>query len=72
MLVTLVVVVTVVAVVGLVAWFFLGQSPARGEGGADQHADTESERFYARADRPAGPDAESMAPYADPRPDRAN
>ena len=72
MLVAFVVVITAVVVVGLVVWFFTGQNPSQGEGSAPSREDSSSDRFYARVDRPAGPDAESMAPYADPKPDRAN
>jgi hypothetical protein len=54
--------VTAVLAIGLVVWFFLGQNPAQGEGGVAKRADTDAERFYGTSERPAGPDAEAMAP----------
>jgi hypothetical protein len=70
MTVVLLIVVAVI-VVALVAWFFFGQNPAQGEGGRPDPRDSEAERFYDKTDRPAGPDAESMAPSPDPRPAKA-
>jgi hypothetical protein len=72
MLVAVIVIVTVLLVAALAVWFFVGQNPAQGEGGPPSDEDTTSDRFYHRSDRPAGPDAEPMSPYADPRPERSN
>lgn len=58
---TVIVVVSVVAALALIAWFFLStKNPARGEGGRIRVLETESDLFYDPVDRPAGPDAEEM------------
>jgi hypothetical protein len=62
-------IVVAVVVVGLIAWFFTGRHPNHGEGGPPTTDDSRSDRLYTDS-RPAGPDAESMAPEADPRPPR--
>jgi hypothetical protein len=79
-----VIILAVIAVIGLIAWFFLGRNqPERAATGPDDHRNvdavgrgTQSPR---NVDRPAGADAESMSadepggrtppsPPPDPRP----
>jgi hypothetical protein len=55
-----IVVVTAVVVVGLVVAFFTGKNPAQGEGSAPPPPGTPVRDQT--ADRPAGPNAENMAP----------
>ena len=57
---TMIVVVSVVVALALIVWFFIGKNPSQGEGGRGRSLDSESDRYYHRADRPAGPDAEEM------------
>jgi hypothetical protein len=58
---TLITIVTVVVAVALIAWFFLNRkNPARSDREPDQPIRTDSDRFYSKVDRPAGPDAEAM------------
>jgi hypothetical protein len=58
---TVIVVVSVVVAIVLIGWFFVGKkSPAHGEGGRLRVLETESDLYYDRVDRPAGPDAEEM------------
>jgi hypothetical protein len=63
-------IVVAVVVVGLVAWFFTGRHPDHGEGGPPEPRDGRSDRLYTDS-RPAGPDAEPMAPDPNPRPSRS-
>lgn len=60
-LATVIVAITIVVAIALAVWFFTERGPARGVGGVDERADSQSDRFYGGADRPAGPDAEAMA-----------
>jgi hypothetical protein len=55
-----IVVVTVLVAVGLIVAFFTGKNPAQGEGSAPPPPGVEPRDQT--ADRPAGPDAENMAP----------
>lgn len=61
---TLVVVIAaVILIAGVVAWFLLNrQHPERTAGHAPPSTGTTSEQLYGGADRPAGPDAETMDP----------
>jgi hypothetical protein len=60
---TLVIILAVVATVAVVAWFFLNrQNPERSAQHSQPGTVTTSERLYETADRPAGPDAETMDP----------
>ena len=60
---TLITIVTVVIAVALIAWFITNRkNPARSDRAGDTPKVTESDRFYAGTDRPAGPDAEPMDP----------
>lgn len=63
------IVVGVVAAVVAVAWFVLGRHPEQSAshdtaGNVSSTTETRSEQIYGGADRPAGPDAESMDPDA--------
>jgi hypothetical protein len=58
-----VVVAAALATVACVAWFlFSRKHPERAATHSDAPATTRSEELYGGADRPAGPDAESMDP----------
>jgi hypothetical protein len=60
---TLITIVTVVVAVALIAWFVANRkTPARSDRESGNRIVTESDRFYSKVDRPAGPDAESMDP----------
>jgi hypothetical protein len=60
---TLVIILAVVATVAVVAWFFLNRkNPERAARHSQPGTVTTSERLYETADRPAGPDAETMDP----------
>lgn len=60
---TLVSILAVVATVAVVAWFILQrQNPERAASHTQPDTVTTSERLYETADRPAGPDAETMDP----------
>jgi hypothetical protein len=58
-----VIVLAVAATVVVVAWFFLNrQNPERAARHDTDVTTSRSGRFYEGADRPAGPDAETMDP----------
>jgi hypothetical protein len=64
---TVVVLIVVIAVgVAALAWFFAQRAHPEDlnthEAPGDQPEPTDSHDFYARADRPAGPEAETMDP----------
>ncbi len=60
---TLVIILAIAATVGVVAWFiFQRQNPERAASHTEPDTITTSERLYETADRPAGPDAETMDP----------
>ena len=71
---TLITIVTVVIGVTLIAWFFFDRSRADFDRANNDPLDSESDRFYSKFDRPAGPDAESMDPdvMLGSRPDPTN
>jgi hypothetical protein len=60
---TFVIIVAVLTTAALVAWFVLNrQNPERAATHSQPDTITTSERLYETADRPAGPDAETMDP----------
>ncbi len=60
---TLVIILAIVATVAVVGWFvFQRQHPEQAASHSQPDTVTTSERLYQTADRPAGPDAESMDP----------
>lgn len=60
---TVIVIATIVIAVALVGWFiFNRKNPARSDRVDRPPLVTDSDRFYATSDRPAGPDAEPMNP----------
>lgn len=60
---TLVIILAVVATAAVVAWFIVNrQNPERAARHSQPDTVTTSERLYETADRPAGPDAETMDP----------
>jgi hypothetical protein len=69
---TLVMVLAMVAVAAVVAAFVTTRRhPERSATHVDSERETTSDRLYGKADRPAGPDAETMDPDrlgGDPRP----
>ena len=59
----LITIVTVLIAVAVIAWFITNRkNPARSDRAPDHPLVTDSDRFYAGTDRPAGPDAEPMDP----------
>jgi hypothetical protein len=66
----LVVLGTIVAVSVLSVVLLLDGHPENGCSHGDHPKETESERFYNQADRPAGPDAEDASLECDPPPPR--
>ena len=60
---TLVIILAIAATVATVAWFVLNrQNPEQAATHTQAGTVTTSERLYETADRPAGPDAETMDP----------
>ncbi len=60
---TLVIILAIAATVAFVAWFFLNrQNPETAATHTRDDTVTTSEQLYETADRPAGPDAETMDP----------
>lgn len=60
---TLVIILAIAATAAVVAWFVLNRKHPEGSATHSQPGTvTTSERLYETADRPAGPDAETMDP----------
>ncbi len=60
---TLVIILAVVATVGVVGWFILGRRhPEQAATHSRPDRVTPSDQLYGKADRPAGPGAETMDP----------
>ncbi len=60
---TIAIILAIVVTVAVVAWFFVNrQNPEQAASHPTADATTTSERLYETADRPAGPDAETMNP----------
>ena len=60
---TLVIILAIAATVAIVAWFLLNrQNPEQAATHSQPDTVTTSEQLYKTADRPAGPDAETMDP----------